>query len=369
MPVDKSTCIYKGRIGGLSMTTTRIAPFYRERRVQLLVAGGLIMIVALTAFAPHHERALFVDEGGVPKAFGAIALPPPVVGTLKRFGWVSGDVLARAFSPASRGNRFATSRPIAGGDLPAVDEFLAAVAPAATLPLTGDVGGLAGPGDGGSFRIASPGLPGNPASGGLAPGGGTGVGGGNAGSGGSGGGLPSAEPTPGAAPTPTATPTPVASPTPAATPVPDATPAPAATPAPVASPAPEASPSPSPATGPTPIVTTPTPAPTPTAAPVDGPAPSPTPNASPSPSPGSDPEPNPVPAPLPIPDPLPTPEPMPQPMPTPGPMPEPMPTPIAGPEPIGAIPEPSTWAMLRVGFALVGAGLRRSSKRRSVRRA
>ena len=319
------------------MTTSSPAPFYRERRVQLLVAGGLIMIVALTAFAPHHERALFIDENGGVKAFGAIALPPPVVGTLRRFGFVGGDVLARVFAPAlpARGRR------IAGGDAPAADEFIAALAPPTTLPMTGDAGALAGPEEGRSFRIASPGLPGNPSIGGLAPGGGTGVGGG----------VPTAEPTSGVNPNPDATPSPIASPTPSPIATPTPSPSTSPTPAPSTVPADAPAPTPGPAATPSPIVE-PIPAPIATV---------PTPTVTPTPSPAATPEPLPEPLPPIVPEPLPVPEATPEPLPA--------PAPIDPPEPVAAIPEPSTWVMLILGFGLVGAGLRRSARRRAVRRA
>jgi hypothetical protein len=321
------------------MTTSSPAPFYRERRVQLLVAGGLIMIVALTAFAPHHERALFIDENGGAKAFGAIALPPPVVGTLRRFGFVGGDVLARVFAPALP----ARERRIAGGDALAADEFIAALAPPTTLPMTADAGALAGPEEGRSFRIASPGLPGNPSIGGLAPGGGTGVGGG----------VPTAEPTPVANPAPAATPSPIASPTPSPGPVATPTPSPSTspTPAPSTVPADAPAPAPAPAATPSPIIE-PTPAPIATV---------PTPTVAPTPAPAATPEPLPEPLPPIVPEPLPVPEATPEPLPA--------PAPIDPPEPVAAIPEPSTWVMLILGFGLVGAGLRRSARRRAVRRA
>lgn len=269
------------------MTAPLSSPFLRERRIQLLVAGGLAMAIALAALAPRNDRALFLDEGGAPKAFGAVALPPPAVGTLKRFGWVPRAVLTRAFAPAvpralPRSLPALRRRALGGSDLPDQDDFAEAAAGAA-LPMTASVAALTGPGE--SFtRVGTPGV----RLAGLGPGGGGRGGGGGVASGGGGGG---AAPEPGV--TPDATPTP--------TPVPTSTPAP------------------------TPAVT-PAPEPAPTAAPM--------------------PDPQPTPVAIPDPDPVP--------IATPG--------PILPLEPIAAVPEPSSWALLILGFGLVGVGLRRAGR-------
>lgn len=262
------------------MTAPLSSPFLRERRIQLLVAGGLAMAIALAALAPRNDRALFLDGGGAPKAFGAVALPPPAVGTLKRFGWVPRAALTRAFAPAlPRSLPALRRRALGGSDLPDQDDFADAVAGAA-LPMTASAAALTGPGEG-FTRLGMPGV----RLAGLGPGGG---GRGGVASGGGGGG---AAPEPGV--TPDATPTP--------TPVPTSTPAP------------------------TPAVT-PAPEPAPTAAP--------TPDAQPTPVAIPDPDPVPIATPAPI---LPL-------------------------DPIAAVPEPSSWALLILGFGLVGIGLRRAGR-------
>ncbi len=55
------------------MTDTTVALRFRERRVQLMVVGGLAMVLALGALVARNERALFVDGARDPKAFDKLS--------------------------------------------------------------------------------------------------------------------------------------------------------------------------------------------------------------------------------------------------------------------------------------------------------
>lgn len=265
------------------MTAPLSSLLLRERRIQMLAIGGIAMALTLVALVAHTDRALFIDEGGAPKAFGAVALPPPAIGTLRRFGWVPREVLTRAFAPAvPRALPALRRRALGGSALPDQDDFAQAVDPAAALPMTASVAALTQPGEG-FTRIGTPGV----RLAGFGPGGG---GGGGVASGGGGGG---------------------------ATPAPEVTP--------------DAMPTPAPAPTPTP------PTPTPAVTPVPEPAPSATPTLDPQPTPVAIPDPEPVPTTMPV--------------------------PILPLDPIAAVPEPSSWVLLILGFGLVGVGLRRRAAR------
>ncbi|WP_445192448.1 PEPxxWA-CTERM sorting domain-containing protein [Sphingomonas sp. Tas61C01] len=288
------------------MTETTVALRFRERRVQLLVAGGLAMVLALGALVARNERALFVDGSRDPKAFGALALSPPPVGSLKRFGWVPRDVLARDFAPV----RSATlplaprRRTLGGSSMPEEDGFAGPVVPIDALPLTADALGLSGPAPVGSL----PGPVYASTGGGYASGvgGGAGGGGGGAAGGGAGGSAPAAT-----APTPAETPAPATGTEPptTTTPIPGDV---ATVPAPTGS-----EPAPIDVAYQPPIV--------------EGPMLQPPPEDWPTTSP----------------DPFETSEPLPT-----------TETPATSADPVTPVPEPSTWTMLLVGFALVGGAMR-----------
>lgn len=298
------------------MTDTTVALRFRERRVQLIVVGGLAMVLALGALAARNERALFVDGSGDPKAFGALAVAPPAVGSLKRFGWVPRDVLARSFAPVRPATLplAARRRALGGSSIPEEEGFAGPVVPIDALPLTADALGLSGPAPIG-------GLPGPmyASAGGAVR---SGAGGGGAGSGGgSGGGSQPAASTP----TPVETPTPSATPTPTET----ATPAPATEPAATTAPTTDGGVS-SPAQG---AGTDPT-------LPIDI-AYQPPSQAGPMLQPPPDDWPTAWPDPFETSEPPPSTE-----------------VPATTADPVTPVPEPSTWAMLLLGFALVGRAVR-----------
>lgn len=299
------------------MTNTTGALRFRERRVQLMVVGGLAMVLTLGALVARNERALFVDGTRDPKAFGALALSPPPVGSLKRFGWVPRDVLARSFAPLR-----ATTPPLAprrralgGSSMPDEDGFAGPVVPIDALPLTADALGLSGAAPIGSLPgpvYASAGGFASGVGGGGNAGGGAGGGGSGAAGGGAGGSEPAAT-----TPTPLETPAPATGTEPPATTTPTTTPAPtsgdlASTPAPTG-----IEPAPIDIAYQPPIV--------------EGPMLQPPPEDWPTTSP----------------DPFETSEPLPT---------------IDGPattgDPITPVPEPSTWTMLLAGFALAGGSMR-----------
>ena len=315
------------------MVDLPVALRFRERRVQLMTVGGLAMILALAALAVHHERALFVDGTGDPKAFGALAVAPPAPGSPKRFGWVPRDVLARSFAPV----RSATlplaprRRALGGSGIPEEDDFAGPVVPIDALPLTADALGLSGPG-------ATSAIPGPmyasaggavPFAAGAGPGAGGGAGAGGAGGAGGGSGGTAAGGTGGSGPA-ASVPTPAATPTPAAGNEPPATTAPAAgggsaTSAPGTGPA---------GTSPIDIAYQPPSV----AGPMLQPPPNDWPTAESDPFETSEMPPV-VEAPTTTTDPV---------------------KPVVAP-----VPEPSTWTMLLVGFALVAAAMR---ERRAMRR-
>ena len=298
------------------MTETTGALRFRERRVQLMVVGGLAMILALGALAARNERALFVDGSRDPKAFGALAISPPSAGSPKRFGWVPRDVLARTFVPVKTAGLplAARRRALGGSGMPEEQGFAGPVVPIDALPLTADALGLSGPasvGAGGALPgpvFASAGGGGRPVAGGASSGGGGG------GSGSVGSGDPTAT-----TPTTAETPIPVAANNPPATTIPT-TESGTAAPLPIA------------ANDPVPIDLAYQPpsqaGPMLQPPPEDWPANWPDPFESAEQPPSIE-----------------------------------TPTIVAAP-PVTPVPEPSTWAMLLTGFALVGCAIRgRRSKR------
>ncbi|WP_375420723.1 PEPxxWA-CTERM sorting domain-containing protein [uncultured Sphingomonas sp.] len=295
------------------MTETTGALRFRERRVQLMVVGGLAMILALGALAARNERALFVDGSRDPKAFGALAISPPPAGSPKRFGWVPRDVLARTFVPVKTAGLplAARRRALGGSGMPEEQGFAGPVVPIDALPLTADALGLSGPasvGAGGALpgpMFASAGGGGRPVAGGASSGGGGAGGGGGSGSVGSG------DPT-ATTPTTAETPVPVAENNSPATTVP-ATESGATAPLPIA------------ANDPAPIDFAYQPPSQ--AGPMLQPPPEDWPANWPDPFESSEQSPSPE-----------------------------TPTAVADPlaPPVTPVPEPSTWAMLLTGFALVG---------------